>query len=67
MLDEDEELYAQFQHSQSTHKGTDFEEGSDDDFSWVKEDEWERAVDEASTITRRGGERPAEDTIMGDM
>lgn len=51
LLDEDEELFAQYQHAQNTASTTDLdEEDSEDDFSWLDEEGWQRAIEGADTI-----------------
>ncbi|UZJ54408.1 hypothetical protein CBS101457_003728 [Exobasidium rhododendri] len=51
MIDEDEDLYAQYQHSQSTARDVEFDEEEEDDFSW-KSDSFVRSRIESNYVSR---------------
>jgi len=61
MIDEDDDLFAQFQHAQNTTTYADFDGNYEDDFD---EDEWQRAVEDIESTARK--EKVMEDTPMGD-
>jgi hypothetical protein len=63
MIDEDEDLFAQYQHSQSAFRDAEIDEASEDDFSWVNEDEWQRAVEGAG---RKPQKTVTEDIVMDE-
>lgn len=63
MMNEDEELYAQYQHAQG--RCEDHDSGSEDDFSWLNEEEWQRAI-EGAERNARPLQTPTDDVVMSD-
>jgi hypothetical protein len=63
MFDEDEELSAQYEHAQSRMEK--YDSGSEDDFSWLSEEEWQRAI-EGAERNRLPLERLIDDVVMSD-
>jgi hypothetical protein len=67
MIDEDEELFAQFEHAQNTvNRNEDMIDQDDDDLSWLNNDDWQHAMQGAEQDVRRGTSI-TEDTVMGDF
>jgi hypothetical protein len=63
MFNEDEELYAQYQHAQGMIE--DHDSGSEDDFSWLNEEDWQRAL-EGAERNALPVQKPTEDVVMSD-